>query len=476
MEPPLFAASLPISDTITGLVKPTTARSRAVPFPAPAEQESETPERISSLPERPRRGRNWTVLVAILAGAAGLIYELNHRAKQATPGPAVRTVRVRPGILERTLRLTGTIAPENGVMLRAPYLRGRRTRGGGRGDFTLVLKELASRGTQVKKGDVVAVFDRQYMIERLDNYKATRDTAEAIAKAVAAQVNVKQTAHHQLIRTGKGTMDKAGQDLRTVEVRAANKADLFRLAFEEAQMRYNAMVNDAGYVAISGTSQIRVAQIDVEEADIEVRRAETSMERMVARAPRDGLVVIQDTVLGGDRRAIVEGDELRPGQIYIQIIDPSSLMIEARANQVDVKNLHIGTRAHVHSDAHSDIALQARVYSVGTVAKGRGWRRGFVNEVPVFLTLDSTDSRLIPGSSVAADVVLAREESANLVAREAVFTDMQDGHPFALVQGANGWEKRALKLGLANSTHVAVLSGLNEGETVAIEMPPEFNN
>jgi hypothetical protein len=45
--------------------------------------------------------------------------------------------------------------------------------GSGGSDFALVLLQVAKPGSHVKKGEVVAEFDRQYQLNRLDDYKAT---------------------------------------------------------------------------------------------------------------------------------------------------------------------------------------------------------------------------------------------------------------------------------------------------------------
>ena len=43
--------------------------------------------------------------------------------------------------------------------------------GGPMGDFSLVLMKLANPGVRVKTGDVVAEFDPQNQLQRLDDYK-----------------------------------------------------------------------------------------------------------------------------------------------------------------------------------------------------------------------------------------------------------------------------------------------------------------
>ena len=97
--------------------------------------------------------------------------------------------------------------------------------GGGGSDFTLVLLEVAKPGSHVKKGDIVAEFDRQYQLNRLDDYKASVVQLDANIKKLKADLAVAEEAHDQLVRSAKADWDKAQLDLKTAEVRSAIEAE-----------------------------------------------------------------------------------------------------------------------------------------------------------------------------------------------------------------------------------------------------------
>jgi multidrug efflux pump subunit AcrA (membrane-fusion protein) len=46
--------------------------------------------------------------------------------------------------------------------------------GGGMSEFMLLLQDAVKPGSRVKKGDVVAEFDRQFMLQRLDDFPRLR--------------------------------------------------------------------------------------------------------------------------------------------------------------------------------------------------------------------------------------------------------------------------------------------------------------
>jgi hypothetical protein len=47
----------------------------------------------------------------------------------------------------------------------------------------------------------------------------------------------------------------------------------------------------------------------------------------------------------------------------------------------------------------------------------------------------------------------------------------EDGHAFVFLKTAEGWTKRPVKLGLESFTAVAIDSGLQQGDVVALEWP-----
>ena len=424
----------------------------------------------STRPVKPRRGLLWLVLTGVtICAALGLLYRDEIEARLGPPPPSVRTTQVQPGTVEQTIRLTGRTIARTAVYLRAPNLRGRRSNRAG--DFGLVLEKLAAPGTFVTRGAPVAMFDRLYMMNRLDDYRADRVELEHRLETLKADVEVRRNAHRQLVRAAKARMDQAALDLKTSPVRSAIQVALFQHAYEEAKANHEALLAQTKDVEASAQADIRIAELALREAQVEERRAQTNAEKMLVRAPVDGLVVISEIFRGSEFGAIKSGDQVRPGQPYAQIADPGSLMIEAIVNQVDVEQMRLGAAAHLRFDAYADLELPARVNAVSPLAKPRRWRGNYVSEVPVFLKLERSDPRLIPNLTVSADVVLASEQSEEIVPREAVFSEPDGEQPVAYVRTESGWEKRELQLGLASEVAVVVRSGLSRGELVALDEP-----
>ncbi len=165
-------------------------------------------------------------------------------------------------------------------------------RGGG-GDFALILQQLVKPGATVKKGDTIAEFDRQFMLLRLDDYRAAVMQQELDMKKLVANLEISRKARQQEIDAASGAVGKAELDLRTTPVRSEIDTVGLQLAVEEARARLKQLQMAQPFSEISELSAIRNEELDFKKAQIELRRAEANADKMIAKASIDGLTVMQ---------------------------------------------------------------------------------------------------------------------------------------------------------------------------------------
>jgi multidrug efflux pump subunit AcrA (membrane-fusion protein) len=341
----------------------------------------------------------------------------------------------------------------------------------GGSDFSLVLQDLVKPGSRVKKGDTVAEFDRQYMLTRLDDYRASVEQVAFSLGILQANLEVDKKAHQQSILVAKSDLDKARIDMKTVPVRSQIDAETLRLREEEAAAKHQQLLGEVKYKEISHAAQWRIAELERGQSKIELARAEANADRMLVKAPMDGITVMSQTIRGGEMGQIQQGDMVYPGMLFMRIVDPNSMVVNATVNQSDSERLRIGSKARVRFDAFPDLELPAHLYSIAAVPRSGGFRASYVKEVPVVLKLEKLDPRVIPDLSASADVILEREERAAIAPRETIFREGTDGGPFVFLKNASGWERRSVELGPANHVAAVVRSGLRPGEVVAAEWP-----
>jgi HlyD family secretion protein len=424
----------------------------------------------------------WGILIAILVLGAGAAYYLKTQndAKVAAKGSliSVSTAVVGLGDLHATVRVNGTVNAKNFAALMAPRILGSRSglnRGGDSGsigpmgDFSLVLMKLAKPGVHVKTGDVVAEFDPQNQLQRLDDYKDSAVQQENTVKKMLANLASVKEAHNQSVRAAKANWEKAVLDLKTADVRSAIDAEKFKLTVEENDATYKQLLAEADLVDASQIAQIRVSQLNRDQSKIEVARADANVKKMTVKAPMDGIVVMQSIVRNGEFGQIREGDQVAAGQPFVQIVDPTSMVLNATVNQVDAEKLRLGMKSVIHMDAYPDIELPGTLVGIGAMAKASTFRARYVGEIPIRIKLEKTDSRVIPDLTGSAEIILNAERNTMIAPLASVFAE--EGGPYVFVQGPEGWIKKKVELGLPSFTMVAIRSGLQKGDVVALQRP-----
>jgi hypothetical protein len=241
------------------------------------------------------------------------------------------------------------------------------------------------------------------------------------------------------------------------------------LAVEEAEALYLALQQEVLFQTESQHAALRQQEIVRDLEVLHVKRHAQDLERLQIFAPMDGLVVIEAQAKGsGDQLPYAVGDRLYPGTLFARVVNPKSMRVEAAINQADIEKFNIGQEARVQLDAYPGQTFRARLESIGALASRGGRREQFyVRTVPLVFQILESDSRILPGLSAAADVLVERVDDTLLVPADAVEVD--NGQTFVQVETPQGAQRRAVTTGLTDGSRIAILSGLNEGDVLLVQ-------
>lgn len=433
------------------------------PQPTPPGQ----PARLApALPPEAPAGGKWkpVLILALIAGAAWAGYEFGYKPLEAQKAQSVAvvipTTQVKRGTLEKRSRISGTTAAKDFATVTAPMIRGPE------GNRPMVILSLTSSGSVVKRGDVLARIDGQSLQDHIDDVKDTVEAAVADVRKRKAELEIDWKNLEQTVLVAKADLDKARLEASAAEVRTEVERQLLQLSYEEAQARYKQLQSDFENTKKLQAADLAILNFTLERHKRHLGRHESDINRFIITASMDGLAVLQSVWGGSSMRTIEQGDQVTPGQPFMKVVNPASMMLDARINQAESDDFRLGQTAEIRLDAFPGMVMQAKVFSIGAIATSTSRQNPFIRSIPVRLVIDGSDPRLIPDLSGSADVVLDKVENTLIVPRQSVYD--QDGKSFVDVKTAQGFQAREVKVGVSNDTHASILSGLQESEVIRL--------
>jgi multidrug efflux pump subunit AcrA (membrane-fusion protein) len=331
---------------------------------------------------------------------------------------------------------------------------------------------MAQGGSLVKAGDIVAEFDRQSQEQNIDRQKAGLAQAEATIHRQQANLMIEMEALKQQLKTARGDFEKAELDLRTAAVKSEIEAQLLRTQMEESKAAAEELAAEIAKLEKAHTAQLRQLELDRDREGLDLRRALTNSDRLLIRSPIAGIVVLETQFRGGSFAQTAVGDQVFPGSLFMQVVDPRDMVLQTQANQADIDVLRVGQAAEIRLDAYPDRTWRGRVESVAALAgggdmPGRG-RGNHVRNVAVSVSILDSDPVIIPDLSASADVVLETQEDVVLAPREALNQIGEDWYVWLMGGKDQKPERRAVEVSSWSDTHVAVSAGLREGDKLAV--------
>ena len=424
---------------------------------APAIGHAEPPAQLQVVPAPPKRRRT-TLLVVLILGivtvASLLIWQgLKPSRTQTNVQTAATTVKRTDFV--RSIRLHGTVEAINFLAIAPPRLSGP-------GMGSLVITKLAPSGSHVSKDDLLVQFDQQQQIKNALEQEATYvDLVEQINKKKADQATAR-AADESGLRQAENDMNSAAAEVRRNEILSKIDAEKNNLAFEQAK---------AAFAQLRKTFDLKrqAAQAEVKSLEIQRDRAKAAMEyarkntaRLEIHAPIDGIVVLNSVWKGGQMGEVQEGDEVRAGVPFMQIVNPGTMQVRARVNQADVSLLRVGQPVRVGLDAYPDLSFTGRVERIAAIGVTSGLSDR-VRSFNVLFSISGSDGRLMPDLSASLDIELQRLPNVLTVPRASLISSGDDH--YVMAEDGSRYEKKPVQIGAEDDTEV-VVSGIPEGSKV----------
>lgn len=194
-------------------------------------------------------------------------------------------------------------------------------------------------------------------------------------------------------------------------------------------------------------------QWDLEKAVLDVELKHLAVEYSTLITPIAGIVTHIDTP--------VAGVNITPAGSVFEIIDPTSVLFEAKIDEVDVGTLSVGQHARVNLDAYPDRTFEGTVSAIAYSAETSA---GGATVFPVQIALSAADAIRV-GLNGDVTIETAKSPQSLIIPVAAVRED--DNGKFVYKKVGTTFSKVLIEVGIANEDDIVVLNGVSEGDLVA---------
>jgi len=308
--------------------------------------------------------------------------------------------------MQKTIRLTGTTEAEQMRSIVAPILTGEHL-------GTLTITKLMTAGSKVHKGDILAEFDRQAQArEFIDKQAQYEDLVNKVLEEQAKE-DAARAADETEIAAAESNLRKAELEAQKIELLSRIDAEKNQEALEEAKATVHQLRATFDLKRQSAHAGIHLLELQRDRARQVVKHAQKNAELMEVHSPIDGVVVLNTIWKQGKMGEVQEGDQVRPGISFMQVVDPSQMQVRALANQEDFLNLQLGQTAKIHLDAYPELLFAGKLEEMAPAASSGDFSSKLRNFAVVF-SIAGNDPRLMPDLSAAVDVNVTAQTGARV--------------------------------------------------------------
>ncbi|SEJ21557.1 HlyD family secretion protein [Frateuria terrea] len=368
---------------------------------------------IDALPGSRARGRIQAIAGAPIARTQwgdGRYFELDIAFDKGTsfalrPGMSVRVDTAQEpapvaaaSVSTAPLRIEGELFAQRSLAISPPAVDGL---------WQLTVTQMAGDGAQVKKGDMLVVFDSSEVVKNLTAKRS--ELAEKQRKQEQLKLDLADRAREAQLATAqaraeaekarrKATVPKdyvAGVEYRKLVVARTKAEQKLRLTVERERI-----------AASARTAEKRLADAEVAQLASEVAELQQSLGALTITAPRDGIVLHQSA---WDGSKIDTGSQIWRGQSVAQMPDLSTLAVRAVLPERDLSQVRVGQAVQVQVAGGGRRRLEGTVAQIGNNVHSKSR----VEAIPVIDLLiqlkDGQQAGLKPGQSVQVAIPPARE-------------------------------------------------------------------
>lgn len=224
-------------------------------------------------------------------------------------------------------------------------------------------------------------------------------------------------------------------------------------------------------------SQIQTIEDNIQSAQLDVNNKQGIVDSLTVKAPIDGIIYnIQakagDVIGYSSTSKTSNSSNLNSNNnssisqsqnVVASIVNNSSMQILASVDELDIGKIKTGQDVTIKVDAFNNKSFKGKVVSVnpqGTVQNGAA-------TFQVKINIDNPDG-LMSGMTANVSILVASKEDALLLPVDAI--QDRSGRKVVFINENGRIVPKEVTLGIVNTDYAEIVSGLNEGDSVVVQI------
>ena len=393
----------------------------------------------------------WVLLLLAVGIIVLLALEISGRGK----GPSVTVVNVGRGELRSTITSNGKVEPVAPEIARAEFP-------------SFVSSVRATEGQSVRRGQLILTLD-------------AADVRAQLSQARAALLNAQTDLRYAQEGGAPDELAQLNGDLEKARVQAANlertQKSLNQLAAHQAATQDEVSQNQAALAEARANLQTLQEKKDhlaaksggdVQHATLRVQQAQDQVAALEEKVRSATVVAASNATLYS--LPVKQGDYVNIGDVLAEMADLRQVRVRAFVDEPDLGSLLPSQAVEINWDARPGQVWTGKVEQVPKQVVPRGPRS--VGEV--LCSVDNDKLELLPNVNVTVHILVSDRPGALGVPRAAVRYDNGQHYVFLFSDGRI--HRRNITVGAASAVKYEVLSGLSQGDRVALPGETELRD
>ena len=300
----------------------------------------------------------------------------------------------------------------------------------------------ADQGDQVKQGQLLARLENDDLLHQ-------EEQSEAGLNRSAASLSVEQ-ANLQKARANLALAEKNAQRFKVL----AEKNLVSRLEAEE----YDTACQVAREEVARCLAVIDAVRMEERAGRAGLGSARSKVADTLISAPQDGVIITRD---------LEKGATVTPGMSIFTLADPGTIWVKANVDESQLKGIAIGKKAVITLRSAAGEPLPGQVVRLGQQSDR------VTEELEVDVAFDTPLQQIRLGEQSDLYIVTEMKKAAPSLPAAAIVTRNKERGVWVMTNGRLMFKE--VKIGIEDQGNFTeIVTGLDDGERIALAPPPEM--